>query len=139
MNSTDQYKEIFSKHQLRNTPIRKQVLAIFQEANQAISHHDIEVVLGKKSDRVTIYRTLQKFMEHGIIHQIEDGHQTFYALCDQCEIHDHTDNHVHFKCECCKAITCLHSTQKIQVSIPQGYTISQMKILIEGVCENCQS
>lgn len=139
MSSTNQFKEVFSKHKLRNTPIRQEVFEIFKNASQAISHQDIEDVLVEQTDRVTIYRTLQKFLDHGLVHQIEDGNQTFYALCDNCEIHDHTDNHVHFKCQCCKAITCVHTSNTIQFSLPKKYKIKKMKVLLEGVCANCQS
>jgi len=136
---TNPYKEIFADHKLRNTPIRQEILTIFQNAKKAISHQDIEDSLAGTSDRVTIYRTLQKFIDHGLVHQIEDGNQTFYALCVNCEHHDHTDDHVHFKCVDCNTIVCVHTSNKVQFAIPSNYKIHQMKILLEGSCGKCQA
>lgn len=139
MSNVEIAKKHLSKHKLRNTPVRTEVFTILKKSDAALSNHDIEQKMADNVDRVTLYRTLQKFLEHGVVHQIEDGGQLFYALCSNCEIHNHQDNHLHFKCTNCDTIQCLHQSNKIEFSLPKGYQINSMKILLEGKCASCSA
>ncbi len=40
------------------------------DSNGALAHADIEKKTGESFDRVTVYRTLQSFVEKGIVHLI---------------------------------------------------------------------
>ena len=62
--------DILRKNQLSVTDSRKSILDLFLHSNGALAHADIEKQTGEKFDRVTVYRTLQAFMEKGIIHTI---------------------------------------------------------------------
>ena len=94
----NQMSSILTKHDLRKTPIRIKVLEVFLQKNEALSHAELEREL-EETDRVTLYRTLKKFEESGIIHKAIDGTDTArYALCHgACEHHHHEDNHAHFQ------------------------------------------
>ena len=61
---------ILKTHQLSVTESRKHILELFKLSNGALAHADIEKQTGDQFDRVTIYRTLQTFVEKGIIHTI---------------------------------------------------------------------
>ena len=77
---------ILKRNQLSVTDSRKKILELFQAHNGALGHNDIERKTGEKFDRVTIYRTLQTFLEKGIIHTIPTpDNSVLYALCkDEC-------------------------------------------------------
>src|SRR3712207_5317481 len=94
---------ILRRNQLSVTDSRKKILELFQGTKGALSHHDIETKTAEKFDRVTIYRTLQTFVEKGIIHTIPTAdNSVLYALCkDECSQGHHHDNHVHFICDNC--------------------------------------
>jgi Fur family transcriptional regulator, ferric uptake regulator len=62
--------EILRKNQLSVTDSRKSILDLFLNSNGALAHADIEKQTNEKFDRVTVYRTLQAFMEKGLIHTI---------------------------------------------------------------------
>jgi Fur family ferric uptake transcriptional regulator len=78
--------EILKRHQLSVTDSRKKILELFQVTNGALAHADIEKKTGEMFDRVTIYRTLQTFVDKGIIHTIPTAdNSVLYALCkDDC-------------------------------------------------------
>lgn len=60
--------EILKRNQLSVTESRKKILDMFLRTDGALAHADIEQRSGTGFDRVTVYRTLQTFVEKGIIH-----------------------------------------------------------------------
>ena len=58
--------DTLKRSQLSVTDSRKKILELFLERKAALAHADIEQHSGDEFDRVTIYRTLQTFVEKGI-------------------------------------------------------------------------
>jgi Fur family ferric uptake transcriptional regulator len=131
--------EILKRSQLSITESRTKILELFQQANGALAHADIEKKTDENFDRVTIYRTLQTFVEKGIIHTIPTSDNSVrYALCkDQCSQGHHHDNHVHFICDICDITYCLESIETPEVILPNGFKSSRTDVVISGVCKNC--
>ncbi|HYK44276.1 MAG TPA: transcriptional repressor, partial [Parafilimonas sp.] len=74
--------DILKSSQLHITENRLKILEVFQKSAHALSHADIEKLTGKHFDRITIYRTLQTFVEKGIVHIIPTSDNSImYALC----------------------------------------------------------
>ncbi len=136
----DQVIRILRKSHLSVTDSRRVILDIFLQAGNALAHHDIEAKTGEKYDRVTVYRTLQSFMEKGIIHTIPTADNSIlYALCkDNCEAGHHHDNHVHFICEVCNKMICLDEVTVPQVQLPKGFKPSHAEMVVNGVCGDCK-
>ena len=88
---------ILKKSNLSITGSRQKILELFLNSNGALEHADIEKKTGESFDRVTVYRTLQLFVEKGLIHLIPTTDNAIkYALCkEDCEAGHHHDNHVH--------------------------------------------
>ena len=122
---------------LSETPFRKEVLNILSKYKKAISISTIEEEL-TSYNRITLYRTIKKFLDKGIIHEIKmSGADVHYAVCkDQCASESHNHQHIHFKCHNCLDIYCLEVPQMPQISVP-NFEINQLEIQAEGVCENC--
>lgn len=122
------------------TDTRSSILSLFQDANGALSHSDIEKKAGNKFDRVTIYRTLQTFVEKGIIHTIPTADNSIkYALCkDNCSEGHHHDNHIHFICDACNVTYCLDHVIIPSVQLPKGFKQKQTDVVVSGICKNCQ-
>ena len=57
---------------LRTIPSRERVLHLFVSNQRALSYSDIEHEIASSFDRVTVYRTLQAFLEKGVIHKVLD-------------------------------------------------------------------
>ncbi len=134
-------QSILKRHQLRQTQSRALILKVFLEREMAMSEREIEETMGGACDRVTIYRTLATFLEKGVVHKVLDDQGAMkYALCDpQC--HDgktHQHNHVHFKCSVCRQTMCLDQVPIPELSLPNGYALNEVNVLLQGTCPKCQ-
>ena len=135
-----QVDNILKQHQLSVTGSRKKILELFIRNDGALAHSDIEKKTGERFDRVTVYRTLQSFLEKGIIHNIPSADNSVrYALCkDDCKEGHHYDNHVHFVCSECNNTICLDNVIVPEVQLPRGFQPTEVQMIITGVCKNCQ-
>ena len=134
-------KEILKRSQLSVTASREKILHLFLEQTGALAHGDIEKKAGEKFDRVTVYRTLQTFVEKGIIHTIPTADNSIrYALCkDDCAEGHHHDQHIHFVCTNCRNTYCLDDIVTPDIKLPQGYSSSHIEVVVEGTCKNCKT
>ncbi len=134
------YPEILKRNSLKVTQPRLKVLEIISRKDSAISQPELEKLLGKDIDRVTLYRVLASFEEKGIIHKIFDLHGTAtYAMCStNCSEHDHHDQHVHFICRACNSVYCLEDMTLPKVSIPAGFSLEAIAVNALGVCNHCK-
>lgn len=131
---------IFKKNQLSITDGRKKILELFLNSDGALAHADIEKNTGASFDRVTVYRTLQTFVDKGIIHIIPTtDNSILYALCkDNCEAGHHHDDHVHFVCDACSKTICLEEVTVPLVKLPTGFKPSYAAMVVNGICSDCQ-
>lgn len=133
--------DILKRNHLSNTDSRRAILEIFLNTSAAMAHQDIEKRTGEKFDRVTIYRTLQTFIEKGIVHTIPtEDNAVKYALCrEECSEGHHHDNHIHFVCDSCGNTTCLDETAIPSIRLPQGYRQEKVNVIVNGICKECKS
>ncbi|MEO5782725.1 MAG: transcriptional repressor [Ginsengibacter sp.] len=135
-----QVEEILKRNHLSVTGSRQKIMQLFLNSNGALAHADIEKKTGENFDRVTVYRTLQSFVEKGIIHLIPTKDNSIkYALCkDDCEAGHHHDNHVHFICDECSKTICLDDVTVPQVKLPKGFTPQHAEMVVNGICGECK-
>ena len=92
------------------------------------------------AERSTIFRTLTLFLQHHLIHGIEDGSGALrYELCTSDGSHTHSDQHGHFYCERCQRTFCLHDIPVPQVALPHGFQATAISLMIKGICPECAS
>jgi len=132
--------DILKRNDLSVTDSRKKILELFLKQNGALNHGVIEKSIGDDMDRVTIYRTLQVFVDKGIIHTIPTNDNSIrYALCkDHCEAGHHHDNHVHFVCDSCHITTCLDHVTIPEVVLPEGFKPKHAEMVVSGICKECE-
>ncbi len=131
---------LLKRSDLSVTESRRKILHLFLEQPGALAHGDIEKKAGEKFDRVTVYRTLQAFVEKGIIHTIPTADNSIrYALCkDNCAGGHHHDHHIHFMCDKCGNTYCLDDVVTPEIKLPKGYSASHVEVVVEGICKNCR-
>ena len=136
----DELLDILKKNQLSVTAGRKKILELFLSSPGALAHADIEKNTDAAFDRVTVYRTLQTFVDKGIIHNIPTtDNSILYALCkDNCEAGHHHDNHVHFICSQCNKTICLDDVTVPEVKLPRGFTPANTQMVVHGICGDCK-
>lgn len=137
---TEAVDHILKRSDLSVTDSRKKILELFFKYNGALNHGLIEKTIGNEMDRVTIYRTLQAFVDKGIVHTIPTNDNSVrYALCkDHCEAGHHHDNHVHFICNVCNSTTCLDNVIIPDIKLPKGFKSTQTEMIVSGICKNCR-
>lgn len=120
----------------RNTPARKMILELLQQAQSALSQENIETEVKGEMDRVTIYRILNRFCEDGVAHKVlaDDG-KYYFALCHSCEGHNHMHDHFHFRCLGCEKVECLQ--ERVTFTLPKGYMLQSSSSWITGYCNLC--
>ena len=137
MNNTGE--EILLSKDIKPTSNRILVLRFLSKSKSAISLSKLEGLFDK-ADRTTLYRTLKTFEKSKLIHSIEDGTGvTKYALCQEgceCSI---DDVHVHFHCNNCEETFCVNQTMVPVVRLPDKFEVSEMNMVVKGICENCKS
>ncbi len=135
----NQVADLLKKNRLSITGSRKKILQLFLEQPGALAHGDIEKKAGEKFDRVTVYRTLQTFVDKGIVHTIPTADNSIrYALCkDDCSEGHHHDHHIHFVCDNCGNTYCLDDVVTPEIKLPRGYATKHIEVVVEGLCKNC--
>src|SRR5438270_10554669 len=136
--TSNRLNDILRRKHLSITDSRKKILSLFLSTADALAHGDIEKKAGEKFDRVTVYRTLQTFVEKGIVHTIPTSENSVrYALCKDCTEGHHHDNHVHFVCANCQKTICLDNIVSPEIKLPQGYLAHNVQVVINGICDAC--
>ena len=140
MDSKIRPHNILKENGLRKTQIRLEMLQIFIDSKHALSVNDLEKYLKSSHDRVTIYRALTSFEEHGILHQTPDPNGNMrYAMCSaSCPEHIHQDKHAHFICDECKQTHCLEEVKIPNIELKNGYQLNSISYIMNGVCKECQ-
>ena len=135
----EEIKDILKRNNLSVTGSREKILSLFLSQEGALAHGDIEKRAGEKFDRVTVYRTLQTFVEKGIIHAIPTADNSIrYALCkDDCSGGHHHDHHIHFVCTNCGNTFCLDDVVVPEIRLPKGYVTTHIEVVVDGVCKSC--
>ncbi len=135
------FDQLLEKHNLKKTVPRNSVLEVLSTREVATSQPDLEEILGKEIDRVTLYRILKTFEEKGIIHKIIDMNGTAnYAVChSSCTESQHHDEHLHFNCIVCHHIYCLNEMHIPVISLPRGFKSESVSLVVSGVCDKCNA
>ena len=133
-------ENLIREHGLKSTPSRINVLKVLAEKKNVLMLPDINKFLkNKEIDRITLYRTLNIFEAHGIIHKVPDASGAIgYALCHHDgQEHEHQDDHIHFKCTNCQKLVCLEQVEIPKIKLPKKFIPEKLIFLIEGICNNC--
>lgn len=137
-NLENRLNNLLRRKHLSATESRKKILSLFLSQKDALAHGDIEKKAGEKFDRVTVYRTLQSFLEKGIIHAIPTADNAVrYALCKDCAEGHHHDHHVHFVCSRCQTTICMDNVVFPVMDVPKGFVAEEVQIVINGICAAC--
>ncbi|MGI4875537.1 MAG: Fur family transcriptional regulator [Janthinobacterium lividum] len=136
----DRLTQTLLRHGLRQTPVRRAVLAAVSGKGYALTGAEIELEIGSGLDRITLYRTLKNFEQQGLIHRVIDDTDVLrYAACSiECSAGAHFDNHVHFKCGVCSHTYCLSQVAIPPVQLPGGFQAERRDFLLSGTCGFCQ-
>jgi len=129
--------DILKEYSLKQTAGRLAILMVLLKAGKPLSHKDICSALGDLYyDPVSVYRSLDSFIEAGFVHRVEDDNRTWlFALCT-CEKISHC--HPHFFCRRCGKCECLKMCNIPAISeLQQDYIVEEQRYYIKGICGSC--
>ena len=130
---------LLKNYGLHITDARKMVLSAFIKNKNALTQRDICQVTETGFDRVTIYRTLEVFVEKGIIHIIPSKDTIIrYSLVRTVNNVDCYKNHLHFLCDNCGKTICLDMMPVPSIALPAGFSGKETEVIIKGTCKDCK-
>ncbi len=127
---------IIKRNRQRITEQRVALLTLLMDSPKACSQSEIEEKLSYLMDRATMYRSLNTFIDLGIISKLRDykGHPMYIF---NAENHSEECLHPHLKCKECDSVECLPAFPNEYVNSLEKYNIKDLQIVLEGVCSNC--
>ncbi len=133
--------KILSKAGLKKTPGRLALIRLLLEAQGPLTHHEMHDNLeGIEINPVSIYRSLDAFVQAGIVHRVETGDRSSrFALCG-CGTHEqgHGHCHPHFICNSCGRTECLIDQKMPELAATKpGYKVETKEIYLRGLCSRC--
>jgi len=133
-------EERLQSRDIQPTAMRVMILNFMLQQKAAVSLSDLESRFSR-SDRTTLYRTLQTFREKGLVHQIFDqSGSSKYALCaEDCSCSYPDDMHLHFYCSNCENTFCFTDQSIPAFDLPSGFTTAHGNFVITGKCSSCSS
>lgn len=129
-------KNILEIKGVKPTSNRILVARAMLSASRPVSAPELETMLSPM-DKSSIFRVLSLFVEHHIVHVIEDGSGTVkYEVCssERCTI---SDMHTHFYCEKCHRTYCFKAIRIPEIELPEGFSMSSVNYVVKGVCPEC--
>lgn len=126
----------------RNTEAKTEILHLLTNSEVALSHSEIQGLLGPLCDRVTIYRVLDRLVDEDLAHRVVniDGGVKYagchHAHTDHKHKHNHNHNHIHFSCQKCKSVTCIENVEPV-FTLPKKYVVSEVNFTVSGLCPQC--
>jgi Fur family ferric uptake transcriptional regulator len=135
----DKATESIRQKGARVTPIRLRVLSFLLAQNSAVTHRQIEFVLGRSVaiDRVTLYRTLDWLTEQGLAHKVLDVDRVWHFQANEDDLKHR--QHAHFKCNLCAKVICLNDRPQNSMTplLPEGYLGLEVELTVKGLCAHC--
>lgn len=136
LQARDRRRDQLAQLGLRVTANRLAVLALLESASHAMSHADIEAALPVAIDRVTLYRTLDSFVDAGLLTKsVGADRQNRFALRHGEQANHH--QHAHFQCDDCGRVYCLAVQAPRELMVPPGFAVEGVDLQVHGHCADC--
>ncbi|OHB60625.1 MAG: hypothetical protein A2168_00345 [Planctomycetes bacterium RBG_13_50_24] len=122
---------------LRRTGARIAILSALMHTHKPLTQEQIAAKLGAAiADKVTIYRTLERFCKLGLVHKAFMQKRAWhFELANKCT---ESQCHPHFTCKKCGVISCLVGLPvSIVKGLKKGFVIHRQRVQLEGLCPRC--
>lgn len=134
----DYYLKRLKQKDIKPTANRILVLKTLLSLSCPAGLNDLEMLIDTM-DKSSIFRVLNVFLEHNLIHVIEDGNGIHkFEICSGEEHCSLSDMHAHFYCESCHQIFCFKNTPIPTIEFPEGFVSHSINYLVKGTCPKCK-
>jgi len=128
---------MLNKAGLKKTRQRIDILKVLVNAKRPLTAEQIGRRLKQEApNKVTIYRTIESFLEAGLVHRAYLRDRTrHYELAEHCT---QLQCHPHFTCTKCGSTRCMpDSTVGMVKGLGQGFVVHRQQVRLEGLCPRC--
>ncbi len=135
---TKNYEQLLLEHGIKLTANRITVVKALEASMLPQSMAELQNRIDT-IDKSGIFRTLQLFREHHLVHVIDgavDGQR--FELCHSHHDDHDDDVHPHFYCEQCQQTYCLDGVMMPKVELPEGFEAHTSNYIIKGTCPHCK-
>ncbi len=133
----DRYIELMTSHGVKPTANRIIVARTLGTSFRPLSMQELEAKI-ISLDKSSIFRALCVFKKKHLVHVIDDGSGgQRYELCSSKDEGGDMDAHPHFYCEHCNRTFCLDNEPMPGVTLPEGYAMRTVSLLVKGICPEC--
>ena len=130
----EQVEDILISAGVKPTAIRIMIMREIMTYDHTFTLADMEVRFDTV-DKSTLFRTLTLFLEHDILHEVDNGSGSkIYCRCECRPIHT---SHIHFTCNRCGKTFCIKDIDASAIPRPQGFLVQEMNFVMKGVCPRC--
>jgi Fur family ferric uptake transcriptional regulator len=128
-------KTKLKRRQISVTKARLVILEAFLQAKEALTPNSFLNNTMPQLNRITVFRTLNLFVEKNIILRIPaaNGVNRYLLLQTLSSVHSN------FVCRGCKNVTQLKTLIRPKIKLPKGFKQQNMEIMIGGLCNSCKS
>jgi Fur family ferric uptake transcriptional regulator len=137
--ATERFKNYLSIQNLRWTAQRDGLLDAFLKHPGHVSADELhrQTTAGQRMGFATVYRNLKHLVACGLAREVDMG--------DSCLYFEKTlenEHHDHLICDHCGSVVEFLNPQierlQEKVALQYGYEITRHRLLLYGVCQNCQ-
>jgi len=133
-----QHIEKLQNSHLKNTPKRREMIAIFLKSDKLLTPEDVFFRLKKKFSHCglpSVYRNLEALADCGVLARIQKfDNKRYYGLC-----HEHADTHHHhivcIKCGKMGEVDGCGFLKKKEIS---GFQVTGHFLQLNGICADCR-
>lgn len=127
-------ENILTEADIKPTAIRIMVMKEIIDYNRPFTLADMENRINTM-DKSTLFRTLTLFLEHKILHDVDNGNGSkIYCRCECAPIHT---SHIHFTCTSCGETFCIKDIDISNIPHPKGFIVNEMNYVMKGLCPKC--
>ncbi len=123
-----QSEKLLGEHNIQATDVRIKVLEAFKKSKNLLTSQDINNKYSNSIDRITLFRTLQLFLEKKILNRVADTTGTVYY-----DLNEDGKTYFYFKCLDSNKVTRLQEVQT--PNLPKKYKGEEFNFLIQGQCK----
>lgn len=133
-------REVLSRKGINRTKVKVSILLEISQAKRPMSVPEIHAKLKENCDVSTVFRTVSKFKEKGLVHEVnlEEGFYRYEMISDTDDISDH--HHHHVRCRKCGDIRQIEQCDlaPFEKAIKKlGFTEMEHRLEFSGICSKC--
>ena len=127
-------ERILTEAGVKPTAIRMMVMKEIIAVGHTFTLSDMEFRL-ETVDKSTLFRTLTLFLEHKLLHEVDNGSGS--KIYCRCECRNAHTSHIQFTCTSGGKTFLIKYIDTSSIPHPEALTIEEISCVMKGLCPDC--